>query len=60
MFDSGDSSQVVTVDIIDDQISESDESFEVFLKPIPDTSNVIIGEPSVAVGTILDDDCELL
>ena len=56
-FDSGENSQVISVAIGDDQIAESDETFEVFLKPIPNSPyDVMIDEASVAVGTIFDDE----
>ena len=55
-FASGEISKVFTVDIINDTIAESEESFEVFLKLISGSSGVIIGEPSVATGTIIDDE----
>ena len=46
---------IVSVDIVNDTIFERDESFEIFLKPIPG-DDVVIGEPSVATGIILDDE----
>ena len=55
-FNGSDNSQVVSVNIIDDLIAESDESFEVFLKLIPGSENVILGNPSVATGVILDNE----
>ena len=57
-FNSGEISEIFTVNIINDQLQivESDESFEVFLKLIPDSPDVIISEPSVATGTIFDDE----
>ena len=55
-FDIGEISKVFTVTIINDTVAESDESFEVFLKLIPDSSDMMIGEPSVATGTIFDDE----
>lgn len=55
-FNIGEISRVISVTITDDGVAEDDESFEVFLKPIPDTTDVIIGEPSVAVGIIVDND----
>ena len=56
-FDSGENSKVISVAIGDDQIAESDETFEVFLKPIPNSPyDVIIDEASVAVGTIFDNE----
>lgn len=45
-----------TVTIVNDTLPEIDESFEVVLKSLPDFPNVTIGVPSVAVGTIFDDD----
>ena len=58
-FDGTDNSQVVSVNITDDFITESDESFEVFLKLIPGSLDVLLGDPSVAIGTIIDDDDRL-
>ena len=56
-FDSGETSKVFSVDIQDDQIAESDESFEVFLKPISNSPyDVRIDEASVAVGIIFDNE----
>ena len=55
-FNGSDNSQVVSINITDDLIAESDESFEVFLKLIPGSPNVILGNPSVAIGTILDNE----
>ena len=55
-FNANDNSQVVFVNITDDLIAESDEMFEVFLKLIPDSPNVILGNPSVATGIILDNE----
>lgn len=55
-FNIGEISRVISVTITDDGVAEDNESFEVFLKPIPDTTDVIIGEPSVAVGIIVDND----
>ena len=56
-FDSGQNSQIISVAIGDDQIAESDETFEVFLKPIPNSPyDVMIDEASVAVGTIFDNE----
>ena len=52
-FESGEDTAVFSVTIANDEIPEIDESFEVFIK---DSPNVNIGEPSVAVGTILDED----
>jgi len=54
-FSSGVDSIIVSVEIVNDTVSEPDESFEVFLKPLPG-DNVVIGEPSTAVGTIFDDE----
>ena len=55
-FNSGEISRTFVVDILNDTIAESDESFEVFLKLTPDSSGARIGEPSVATGTIFDDE----
>ena len=56
-FNNGDNSQVFAVPITNDDIAEADETFEVFLKNIPDSPyNVIFADPSVAVGTIFDDE----
>ena len=55
-FNRGEISRSFVVDIINDTVAENDESFEVFLKLIPDSSGVIIGESSVATGTIIDDE----
>jgi len=54
-FSSGIDSVTISVDIVNDIIPESDETFEVFLKSLPG-NDVVIGEPSVAVGIILDDE----
>ena len=54
-FNSGVNSAIIFVDIVNDIIPESDETFEVFLKSLPG-NDVVIGEPSVAVGTIFDDE----
>jgi len=54
-FSSGVNSATISVDIVNDTIPESDETFEVFLKALPG-NDVVIGEPSVAVGTIFDDE----
>ena len=52
-FNSGVNSSVFAVPITNDDIPEADETFEVFLKNIPDGPyNVIFDDPSVAVGTI--------
>ena len=56
MFNPGESSQVIFVEINDDRIVEFDEDFEVFLMVIPDSPNVVLGNPSVATGIIIDDD----
>ena len=56
VFNSGEDHKVFSADIINDLIAESDESFEVFLKVTRDSPNVRIGQPSAAVGTIIDDD----
>jgi len=55
IFNAGSDSIIISVKIVNDRISEPDESFEVFLKPLPG-DDVIIGKPSVAVGTIFDDE----
>ena len=56
-FNNGVSSNVFVVPISNDDIPEADETFEVFLKNIPDSPyNVIFDDPSVAVGTIFDDE----
>lgn len=55
-FNKGDTSRVVYVTINDDTMPENDELFEVFIKTIPDYPDVVIGQPSVATGTILDND----
>ena len=55
-FDGGEVSKIFTVNITNDFIPESEELFEVFLKTIPGNLAVVIGEPSVATGTILDDE----
>ena len=56
-FDSGETSNIVSVDIQDDQIAESDESFEAFLKPLSNSPyDVRIDEASVAVGIIFDNE----
>lgn len=53
-FNSGETSKVISITIADDGVAEDDESFEVFLKPLPDSPDVVISQPSVAVGTIID------
>jgi len=55
VFNVGSDSVIVSVEIVNDTISEPDESFEIFLKPLPG-NGVVIGEPSVATGTIFDDE----
>jgi len=56
-FNNGVDSTVFTVPIINDDVPETNETFEVFLKNIPDSPyKVIFDDPSVAVGTIVDDD----
>ena len=56
-FSSGDNSFVFAVPITNDIIPEADETFEVFLKNITGSPyDVIFADPSVAVGTIIDDD----
>ena len=56
VFNPGQDSIVFYVNITDDLIVEGDEQFEVFLKLSPDSPNVILGNPSVATGIIIDDD----
>ena len=55
-FASGVISNVFTVTIINDSLSESDESFEVFLKFLPSSEGFMLGQPSVATGTIIDNE----
>ena len=56
-FNNGVNSNVFAVPITNDDIPEADETFEVFLKKIPGNPyNVIFDDPSVAVGTIFDDE----
>jgi len=56
-FNNGDNSVVFNVPITNDDIPETNETFEVFLKNITDSPyKVIFDDPSVAVGTIVDDD----
>ena len=56
-FDSGETSKVFSVAIRDDQIAESDETFEVFLKSLSNSPyDVRIDETSVAVGIIFDNE----
>ena len=56
-FNNGDNSHDFVVPITNDGIREADETFEVFLKNIPDSPyNVIFADPSVAVGTIIDNE----
>jgi len=54
-FNIGGDPIIVSVDIVNDTISEPDETFEIFLKPLPG-DDVVIGQPSVATGTIFDDE----
>ena len=54
-FNSGEIRNTFTVEINVDDIAENDEVFEVVLKSLPDSPRVTIGEPSVATGTIIDD-----
>ena len=56
MFNPGEDSKDIFVNITDDLIVERDELFEVFLQRTPDSPNVILGNPSVATGIIIDDD----
>ena len=56
-FNSGENSSVVAVPITNDVLPEADETFEVFLKNITGSPyDVIFADPSVAVGTIIDDE----
>ena len=56
-FDSGETSKVFSVAIRDDQIAESDETFEVFLKSLSSSPyDVRIDEASVAIGIIFDNE----
>jgi len=56
-FNNGVNSNVFDVPITNDDIPEANETFEVFLKKLPDSPlNVIFDDPSVAVGTIFDDE----
>ena len=55
-FESGEQRKDFNVTILNDARPEIDESFEVILESLPDFPDVNIGVPSVAVGTILDDD----
>jgi len=56
-FNNGDNGIVFAVPITNDDIAEADETFEVFLKNIPDNPyKIIFDDPSVAVGTIFDDE----
>ena len=56
VFVSGETSNVFTVTIINDTIAESNELFEVFLKLLPGSTGVAIGQPSIATGIIVDDE----
>lgn len=55
-FNSGETSKVISVTIMDDGVAEGNESFEVFLKVLPESPDVVIGQPSVATGVIIDDE----
>ena len=55
-FASGVISNVFTVTIINDTTAESDELFEVFLKLLPGSTGVTIGQPSVTIGISFDDE----
>ena len=56
-FNGGVNSRTFIVNIENDTIAENDETFEVILKPIPNSPfDVIIGEPSIATGIIFDDE----
>lgn len=54
-FNSRETVKTFSVNIRNDSVAESEESFEVFLKTVPGSPDVVIGEPSVATGTIIDD-----
>jgi len=54
-FDSGDSNNTFSIEIVNDTIPEGVETFEVLLKPIPG-DDLIIGESSIAMGRIFDDE----
>ena len=56
IFNGDENSRIVSVDIMDDGIFEGDEQFEVFLKTLPESPDVILGDPNIATGTILDDE----
>ena len=56
-FQPGETCVSVTVDIMDDGLHEKNETFIGILKTSDYTpGHVSIGEPSTAVGTIIDDD----
>ena len=55
-FESGETLKVFNVSIVNDTLPEINESFEVVLMSLPDFPDVNIGVPSVAIGTIFDDD----
>ena len=55
-FERGTDTQVCTIEILNDELSEADETFTVLLtNPVPPT---MLGEPTTAVVTILDDEGE--
>lgn len=56
-FPPGEDCVLVNVGITDDTINEENETFIGILKTLDATpGNIIIGKPSRAVGTIIDDD----
>ena len=56
-FDNGSNNSNFSVELVDNKIAESDESFEVFIKLIPDSPyDVKLGDPSVVRVYIYDDD----
>ena len=57
MFAPGETCVSVVVSVTDDEVHEKDETFVGSLKTSNSTpDNVLIGDPSMAVGTIIDDD----
>ena len=64
MFPAGSTSQIVNVTLSDDDILEPTKQYQVFIKAITVTGEkpippVILGDITVANGTILDDDGKL-
>jgi len=56
-FPPGETCVVVVVSVTDDTVLEEDETFIGLLKTSNLTpGNVFVGDPSMAVGTIIDDD----